>query len=76
MHTIRHSQLQSEILTNTFGIHGGRIPSPEWATDCHDRLKEWLATTPPPRGAMTSEGWAANFHSTCAIGWFRINQIV
>ena len=67
LHTIRLRQLQSEILTNTYGIHGteGPVPGPtlEWFDACFERLKTWLATAPEPRGTVSSEGYAISFHS-------------
>lgn len=64
LHTTALRQLQSEILTNTYGIHGLVGPRSEWFEECFERLKVWLATTPEPRGTVSSEGFAISFHST------------
>jgi hypothetical protein len=66
VHTIKARQLQSEILSHTFGIHGSPEQSRDWADECFERLKEWLATTPEPRGAMSNEGFATAYHSKSA----------
>lgn len=54
LHTTKLRQLQSEILFNTYGVHGstGRLPSDEWFDDCYGRLKHWLKTAPEPRGTV------------------------
>ncbi|WWD18636.1 hypothetical protein CI109_103089 [Kwoniella shandongensis] len=69
LHTIKLRQLQSEILFNTYGVHGstGRIPSEEWAEDCFRRLKEWLTNSPEPRGTVSSEGYSISFHNSCLL---------
>ncbi|KAK8858741.1 hypothetical protein IAR55_002970 [Kwoniella newhampshirensis] len=69
LHTIKLRQLQSEILFNTYGVHGstGRTPSDEWAEDCFRRLKEWLTTSPEPRGTVSSEGYSISFHNSCLL---------
>ncbi|WRT67942.1 uncharacterized protein IL334_004916 [Kwoniella shivajii] len=69
LHTTKMRQLQSEILFNTYGIHGstGRIPSEEWRQDCFERLKTWLAEAPEPRGTVSTEGYAISFHNSCLL---------
>lgn len=67
LHTTKLRQLQSEILDCTYGLHRPdgtlNVPPPEWFDDCFERLKEWLATSPEPRGTVSSEGYAISFHS-------------
>ncbi|WVW84848.1 hypothetical protein I302_106883 [Kwoniella bestiolae CBS 10118] len=69
LHTTKMRQLQSEILFNTYGVHGstGRIPSEEWRQDCFERLKTWLAEAPEPRGTVSTEGYAISFHNSCLL---------
>ncbi|WVR06484.1 hypothetical protein IAU60_003515 [Kwoniella sp. DSM 27419] len=69
LHTTKLRQLQSEILFQTYGVHGttGRLPSEEWRLDCFDRLKTWLATAPEPRGTVSTEGYAISFHNSCLL---------
>ncbi|OCF37183.1 fungal specific transcription factor [Kwoniella heveanensis CBS 569] len=69
IHTTKLRQLQSEILFNTYGVHGstGRLPSEEWRQDCFERLKNWLATAPEPRGTVSTEGYAISFHNSCLL---------
>ncbi|WWC62772.1 uncharacterized protein I303_105369 [Kwoniella dejecticola CBS 10117] len=69
LHTTKMRQLQSEILFNTYGVHGstGRLPSEEWRQDCFDRLKTWLAEAPEPRGTVSTEGYAISFHNSCLL---------
>jgi hypothetical protein len=38
-------------------------PAEEWFDEMFERLKEWLATSPDPRGAVSTEGYAISFHS-------------
>ncbi|WVN90538.1 uncharacterized protein L203_105775 [Cryptococcus depauperatus CBS 7841] len=69
IHTIKLRQLQSEILFNTYGVHGsnGKIPNEEWFEDCHKRLEDWLNSTPEPRGTVSMEGYAISFHNSCLL---------
>ncbi|WVQ96491.1 hypothetical protein IAU59_003596 [Kwoniella sp. CBS 9459] len=69
IHTTKLRQLQSEILFETYGVHGstGRLPSEEWRQDCFERLKSWLATAPEPRGTVSTEGYAISFHNSCLL---------
>ncbi|WVQ65613.1 uncharacterized protein L199_003791 [Kwoniella botswanensis] len=69
LHTTKMRQLQSEILFNTYGVHGstGRIPSEEWRQDCFERLKTWLAEAPEPRGTVSTEGYAISFHNSSLL---------
>ena len=64
IHTTRLRQLQSEILNNTYGTMNSAPPAEEWFDEMFERLKEWLATSPDPRGAVSTEGYAISFHST------------
>jgi hypothetical protein len=43
------------------------LASEEWLDDCFERLKAWLATSPEPRGTVSSEGYAISFHSKCSF---------
>lgn len=63
IHTTRLRQLQSEILNNTYGTINTSPPAEEWFDEMFERLKEWLATSPDPRGAVSTEGYAISFHS-------------
>ena len=63
IHTTRLRQLQSEILNNTYGTMNTSPPAEEWFDEMFERLKEWLATSPDPRGAVSTEGYAISFHS-------------
>ena len=63
IHTTRLRQLQSEILNNTYGTMNTAPPAEEWFEEMFERLKEWLATSPDPRGAVSTEGYAISFHS-------------
>jgi hypothetical protein len=67
VHTIALRQLQSEILNNTYGVNGQPPPKPEWFDDMFERLKSWLATSPEPRGTVSSEGYAISFHNSCLL---------
>ncbi|WWC88553.1 uncharacterized protein L201_003464 [Kwoniella dendrophila CBS 6074] len=69
LHTVKIRQLQSEILFNTYGVHGstGRLPSEDWRQDCYDRLKTWLAEAPEPRGTVSTEGYAITFHNSALL---------
>ncbi|OWZ73938.1 hypothetical protein AYX14_00664 [Cryptococcus neoformans] len=69
LHTTKLRQLQSEILFNTYGVHGstGRLPSDEWFDDCYGRLKHWLKTAPEPRGTVSTEGFELSFHNSCLL---------
>jgi len=67
VHTIKLRQLQSEILNNTYGVNGLSPPKPEWFDDMFERLKNWLATSPDPRGTVSSEGYAISFHNSCLL---------
>jgi hypothetical protein len=63
IHTTKLRQLQSEILNNTYGTMNSAPPAEEWFDEMFERLKEWLATSPDPRGAVSTEGYAISFHS-------------
>ena len=67
IHTTQLRRLQSEILNNTYGTINTSPPADEWFDEMFERLKEWLATSPDPRGAVSTEGYAISFHSelTC-----------
>ncbi|ORX37235.1 fungal-specific transcription factor domain-domain-containing protein [Kockovaella imperatae] len=71
LHTCRLRQMQSRILYHTYGIYLHEAkragPSQEWFDDMFDRLKQWLATTPEPRGAVSSEGFAISFHNSVLL---------
>lgn len=66
-HTVKLRQLQSEILNNTYGVNGQPLPKPEWFDDMFERLKDWLATAPEPRGTVSTEGYAISFHNSCLL---------
>ncbi|WOO76832.1 Positive regulator of purine utilization [Vanrija pseudolonga] len=66
-HTVKLRQLQSEILNNTYGVNGMPKPKPEWFDDMFERLKDWLARSPEPRGTVSSEGYAISFHNSCLL---------
>lgn len=63
IHTTKLRQLQSEILNQTYGTMNTSPPAEEWFDEMFERLKEWLATSPDPRGAVSTEGYAISFHS-------------
>lgn len=67
VHTVKLRQLQSEILNNTYGVNGMSKPKPEWFDDMFERLKSWLASSPDPRGTVSSEGYAISFHNSCLL---------
>ncbi|ORY30548.1 fungal-specific transcription factor domain-domain-containing protein, partial [Naematelia encephala] len=71
LHTTKLRQLQSEILTRTYGVHGihgsSPGPTPEWFDDCFGRLQAWLASTPEPRGTVSNEGYAISFHNSALL---------
>lgn len=65
LHSIPLRQLQSEIITRLYSARAIESPPDDaWFEDAFSRLKKWLATTPDPKGAMTTEGFAISFHST------------
>lgn len=64
IHGIHLRTLQSEIMANIYGIYDGRPPPGEhWFEHMFERLKEWFATCPEPRGTASSEGNAIGYHS-------------
>lgn len=67
VHTVKLRELQSEILSNTYGVNGMPKPKPEWFDDMFERLKNWLASSPEPRGTVSSEGYAISFHNSCLL---------
>jgi hypothetical protein len=70
IHTTKLRQLQSEILNNTYGTMNTSPPAEEWFDEMFERLKEWLATSPDPRGAVSTEGYAISFHSRSCPFYF------
>jgi hypothetical protein len=67
IHTTKLRQLQSEILTHTYGVHGVEKTQPEWFDECYERLKDWMTNAPDPRGTVSTEGYAISFHSKSRV---------
>lgn len=60
---IKLRQLQSAINARLYSVNAKESPPEEWFVDMFEQLKTWLANSPEPRGAASTEGYAISFHS-------------